>query len=235
MPFALSVVVVWLCARAVALAPAALAPRASAPPIAYYRPPWQCPTSYQNGATTYPVLGSGVRPGTYNAATVDTFYCEAVAVCFYDLSTGLIQPTNSPSWCTPSVEPNMSCAYECPLSNGIAVESLLTSVMLNYTAGSTVVDRISCYYGYGTETGVGTSYDSACAYDFITASGKNKTLENCLGPLTLDCGATTTRRRQYRKEDNFTAWLARKGLRESQRAAAAPQPAQRPNPFGRRT
>ncbi|KAF7372870.1 hypothetical protein MSAN_00493100 [Mycena sanguinolenta] len=225
---------------ALAAAAAALTPRASAPPIPYYRPAWQCPTSYTAGTTVYPVIAVSFRTATYNAATVDLISCETnLLSCLYDLKTGLIQSISGmPTWCGTGLQPNSGCAYECPLSNGISTDSFLTSSFANYTSGTNVIEKLLCYYGTNTQTGTGSSYDASCTYDFvkgtITAAGTHKSAETCQGPLTLDCGSTATRRRRYRKEDNFTAMLARKALRENQRAAAAPQPAQRPSPLNRR-
>ncbi|KAF7372868.1 hypothetical protein MSAN_00492900 [Mycena sanguinolenta] len=227
----------WPCVHASALAPAAaaLAPRASAIAFASYRPPWQCPASYTAGSTIYPVIATTVRTATYNAATVNVFDCQiSIFSCLYNLATGLVQP-NMPEWCGKQVQPNTGCAYECPLSNGIATDSFLAAFTQNRTMRTgAVIDQLICYYGAGTQTGVDTSYDASCTYDFvtgkITAAGTSKISETCLGPLTLDCGSTTTRRRRYRQQDNFTAQLARKALRESQRAAL-PEPAQRPNPL----
>ncbi|KAJ6490107.1 hypothetical protein C8R45DRAFT_1097063 [Mycena sanguinolenta] len=206
-------VALWLslsiCASALAPALGALAPRASAAPIPSYRPPWQCPASYTAGTNVYPVVAAFVRTATYSTAIVDAFICETTLLsCYYDLNTGLVQPiTGLPEWCGPGLQPNSGCAYECPLSNGIATDSVLSASTVNYTSGSTVVDKLTCYYGTNKQTGTGSSYDASCTYDLLTGktttAGTSKSAETCQGPLTLDCGSTTTRRRRYRKEDTL--------------------------------
>ncbi|KAJ6490109.1 hypothetical protein C8R45DRAFT_1073940 [Mycena sanguinolenta] len=224
----------WLsfsvCVSALAPAAPALAPRASDSPIAYYRPPWQCPESYNVGGKAYPVIVSAVRKAKFDSPT-DVLSCQTTTdKCSYNLKTGLVQ-IGQPAWCDPNVEPYSGCAYECPVGNGIAQDYLVGAGSLKYTSDTTNLDSLVCNYGTDTPTG-GSVDDATCTYDFVagtvTPSGANKAAEKCQGPLSLDCGSTPTRRRRYRGEDNFTAMLARRVLRE--RESAAPEPAERPSP-----
>ncbi|KAJ6490106.1 hypothetical protein C8R45DRAFT_202408 [Mycena sanguinolenta] len=133
-------VVLWL---SLSIYASALSPRASAAPIPSYRPPWQCPASYTFNGKVYPVFESAVRSSTISATGTDTFFCQTSSItCYYYLDTGLLQPGSAlPASCGPGLQPNSACAYECPLSNGIAADSFLTAISYNFTSGGSLCYR----------------------------------------------------------------------------------------------
>ncbi|KAJ7456762.1 hypothetical protein B0H11DRAFT_2200074 [Mycena galericulata] len=204
----LSAVALLLCSSVSILQVAgALAPRQSAAAIDYYRPPWQCPT-FSSDYTLHEISYSIAPYGDYFACT---YYIggNVGENCNWHLSTGAFYSGSTMCPTSAPVNPPAQCEYECPSQiGGLALMSSNT-----FTSPA----QMGCLYVNGP----------ACTYDI--SSGALLTAYSgatCPAQIALDCGqAIPDRRRYYRSEDNYTAWLVRRAKRESN-----PPPAPVPGP-----
>nr|GAT49200.1 predicted protein [Mycena chlorophos] len=198
---------------------AARDPTPSPAPVAYYTPNYYCPSTGTTAASTtvYDQDWTGLSTSNQNAGSLE---CDSTTtnkgVCYYRMDTGAPDTRNNlkssnkcASMAIPSTSTEVPCGYKCP-SVG---PSGSASKTLNEMNINTDYGLLTCNY----------NNDSSCYFrlsngELYTSFSGSK----CVSKAPSTC---PNARRSYKREDNFTAMLKKKGVeaRVPNAVAAAPE------------
>ncbi|KAF7293769.1 hypothetical protein HMN09_01172200 [Mycena chlorophos] len=198
---------------------AARDPTPSPAPVAYYTPNYYCPSTGTTAASTtvYDQDWTGLSTSNQNAGSLECdSYTSGKGVCYYRMDTGAPDTRNNlkssnkcASMAIPSTSTEVPCGYKCP-SVGPSGSATKT---LNEMDIDSFYETLTCNY----------NNDSSCV--FKTSNGALVTYlssSKCISKAPTTCISS---RRSYKREDNFTAMLKKKGVeaRVPNAAAAAPE------------